>query len=148
MEKIIIDSSELVLGRLCTYAAKQAILGKSIEIVNCEKAVIMGTKSSILEKYKTRFSRGTHVKGPFFYRKPDFFVKRVIRGMITYKRGRGKEALKSIKCYIGVPETLSGQKFLTFEDKNVNSRNSLRECPHISVGELCSYFGWKQRINV
>ena len=32
-------------------------------------------------------------------------VKRVIRGMIpNYREGRGREAFKRVKCYIGIPK--------------------------------------------
>jgi ribosomal protein L13 len=34
-------------------------------------------------------------------------VKRTIRGMLSYKQGRGKDAFKRIKCYNDVPEEFS-----------------------------------------
>src|SRR3989338_6651373 len=115
MEKIAIDASNLVLGRLSSYAAKQAFMGKSVDIVNCEQCVIRGAKTSILEKYMHKLRRGTPIKGPFVYRKPDMFVKRTIRGMLPYKHGRGRAAFKSIKCHIGFPEELKSCKFTAMD---------------------------------
>ena len=34
-EKLIIDANNAVMGRLASYVAKQAMLGKEIVIVNC-----------------------------------------------------------------------------------------------------------------
>ena len=51
---MIIDASDMILGRLATYVAKKALLGEKVDIVNCEKAVITGNKKSVFEKYKKR----------------------------------------------------------------------------------------------
>lgn len=146
MAKVIIDATDLILGRMSAYVAKQAILGNQIDIVNCEECVIKGTKDSILENYRQKFSRGTHAKGPFMFKKPNFFVKRTIRGMIPYRRGRGKEAFKSIKCYIGVPENMKEQEFKTYDDINVLKRQSSRALKYMKLKELCRYLGWKSYV--
>ena len=39
---IVIDATDLLLGRFAGYAAKQALLGKEIRVINCEKAVVSG----------------------------------------------------------------------------------------------------------
>lgn len=100
--KIIIDAENATLGRLASYAAKQALLGKEIIIINCEKAIITGRKKNIKEKYRVKRARGSDIqKGPNFPSKADMIIKRTIRGMLPYKKERGKIALKKIKCYIG-----------------------------------------------
>ena len=45
---MIIDASNLILGRLATFVAKQALLGEQVFIANCEKSVISGDKANIL----------------------------------------------------------------------------------------------------
>ncbi|MFH2028779.1 MAG: 50S ribosomal protein L13, partial [Nanoarchaeota archaeon] len=100
---MIIDATNLILGRLGTYVAKQALLGEKIDIINCEKAVISGKKDFTLKKYLIIKDRGTY-KGPFLPRQPNLFVRRSIRGMLTYKQERGKKAYANIKCYRGMPE--------------------------------------------
>ena len=37
---MIIDATELIVGRFATVAAKKALLGERIDIINCEKAII------------------------------------------------------------------------------------------------------------
>ena len=37
---MIIDAKNLVLGRMATVVAKEALLGEKIDIINCEKAVV------------------------------------------------------------------------------------------------------------
>ena len=44
MNQIVIDANELILGRLATQVAKKLLLGVEVQIINCEKAVISGTK--------------------------------------------------------------------------------------------------------
>ncbi|MBI5073266.1 uL13 family ribosomal protein [Candidatus Woesearchaeota archaeon] len=83
---IIIDATNLIVGRFATFAAKQALLGEEIAIVNCEKAFITGSKEHILNEYKRKRSIGTWATGPFYHRQPDRLVRRMIRGMLPHKQ--------------------------------------------------------------
>ena len=107
---MIIDAENLVLGRAASFIAKKALLGEKIDIVNCEKAIVIGNKDDILRRYKQKYDRGIHTKGPFIIRSPEMLFKRTIRGMLPYKREIGKRAFKNIKCYIGVPDSLKDKK--------------------------------------
>lgn len=101
---LIIDASDAPLGRLASYAAKQALLGKSIVVLNCESALVSGRKSSIIKTYKTKRARRSFLlKGPHFPKTPERIVKRTIRGMLPYKQERGRLALKRIICYNNTP---------------------------------------------
>ena len=137
---MIIDAKNVILGRLGTYAAKKALLGEEIDIVNCENSVITGDKQKVFEEYEVKFRRGTHAKGPFFYRMPDRFVKRAIRGMIPYKRERGKAALKNIRCHIGIPENFKDQKFETIKNASVDKVPNLK---YVTIKEICMHVGAK-----
>ena len=44
---MIINADNLVLGRMAAIAAKQALLGEDVRIVNCEKAIITGDITQI-----------------------------------------------------------------------------------------------------
>ena len=143
MEKIIIDGNNLIVGRMATFVAKNAILGKSVEVVNCENCVFSGSKESVLEKYRTKLHRGIPAKGPFFYRRPDMFVRRCIRGMITYKKGRGKIAYSNIKCHIGVPEVFKNEKIQTLENADYTKNPSKRTVDYIKVSLICKLLGWR-----
>jgi large subunit ribosomal protein L13 len=111
MNKIIIDAHNSVLGRIASYAAKQALLGKEVAIVNCEKAIISGSRKVIIDKYKTlRTKGGSSLKGPIFPTQPAMIIKRTVRGMLSHKQGRGATALKKIRCYEGIPKELVESK--------------------------------------
>ena len=45
-----IDATNLILGRLASYAAKKAQLGENVDIINCEAAVI----TEITERLKNK----------------------------------------------------------------------------------------------
>lgn len=113
---IIIDANGATLGRLSTSTAKRLLGGEEIAIINSEKAIISGKKSSIKNHYKQKRKVGTYRKGPFFPRMPDMIVKRTIRGMIPYQTPHGREAFKRLKCYIGVPNEFEGKKFEIIEE--------------------------------
>ena len=78
---MIINGENLILGRLATYTAKQALLGEKIDIINSEKIVITGKKKDLIKRYKQRAEKGNPLKGPFFPKMPDRFVRRAIRTM-------------------------------------------------------------------
>ena len=141
--KIIIDATNLILGRMSTHAAKRALLGDSIEIVNCEQGVVSGSEEFVLGKYKQRMERGIPTKGPFFQRKPEMFVKRTIRGMLTYKKGAGKNAFQSIKCHVRIPESLRNEKLTTIDNASIIKNASERVVNYMKIGDICRHFGWK-----
>ena len=117
---IVIDATDLIVGRLATFAAKQALLGEEIRIVNSEKAIISGNKVQVFEKYKSLREKGEPFHGPFFPTKCEAILKRMIRGMLPYKKGRGGEALKRVKCYNKVPLELKDTEKITIEGANVS----------------------------
>ncbi|MCH7567815.1 MAG: 50S ribosomal protein L13 [Nanoarchaeota archaeon] len=111
MNEIIIDANNAVLGRLASHAAKQSLIGKKVVIVNCEDAVIVGKPKSIIKEYiETRQRGGSSLKGPFFPKSPEKIVKRTLRGMLSYKQGRGRDALKRIICYNKTPDEYKEMK--------------------------------------
>lgn len=137
---ITIDAKNAILGRISTYAAKQVLLGNDINVINCEECVVSGKNSFVLNAYIRKSHRRAPAKGPYFYRRPDMFVKRTIRGMLPFKRARGREAFKKIKCYIGVPESLKDQKIMAFEN---TSAEKLHATDFIKVKDLCKSIGGK-----
>jgi large subunit ribosomal protein L13 len=109
----VIDGKDMVLGRLAAYTAKEALKGEEVAIVNCEKVLITGNKNFIMQGFRAKRMRvGTTQKGPKYSLSIDKIVKRTIRGMLPNARrsGRGRDALKRIKCYIGVPAEFENTK--------------------------------------
>src|SRR3989338_4972366 len=109
----VIDAKDLILGRMATIAAKKALLGQEVVIVNAEQAIISGKKSEVIEHYKTKVAKGIPLKGPYFPRQPDRLVRRTVRGMLPWKRAKGREAFKRVMCYIGVPDQYQNMKHET-----------------------------------
>jgi len=137
---MIIDATDLILGRVASYAAKKAMLGEKVDIVNCEKAVVTGNKRFIIADYKRKAARGTHAKGPFFPKVPDRLVRRTIRGMLPHKQPKGRDAFKRVMCYVGVPANMHDQKFETIKEANISK---LPKFKYLAVGAITKQLSGK-----
>src|SRR3989344_7717966 len=116
--ELVIDAAEGNLGRVASYAAKQALLGKKVKIVNCNDALITGDKKNILASYKTKRARGgSSMKGPNFPRSPERIMKRTVRGMLSFRLRRGREALEKIICYNKNQEEFYGSEKISLKRK-------------------------------
>jgi len=139
IREAVIDAEDLILGRMASVVAKRLLNGERIIIVNAEKAVISGKRLSIIREAKEFLQVGHHRKGPFHPRRPDQIVKRTIRGMLPRKKPRGKDALKRLRVYIGVPKELEDRRKETIPEAHAGK---LR-CPFIRVADLAKEIGWK-----
>jgi ribosomal protein uL13 len=130
-EKIILDAEGVIFGRLCSFAAKKALEGNEIIIVNSEKAIMTGNKKNIIQKYLNLRASGGHspTKRPKYTKIPSYMIKRGIRGMLPdHRKGIGKQALSKVKCYNDIPE-----KFKDQEMKKIHVANNSK---HITLKEL------------
>lgn len=111
----IIDGKGARLGRLASYVAKVALQGEEVVVLNCNDIIITGSRVYQEKKLKEKRSKiGSGQKGPKVSRLPHMLVKRTIRGMLpNHRKGRGKIALKKIKCYSTVPKEFENQKKTT-----------------------------------
>jgi len=134
---IVIDGTDLILGRLATKVATLAISGTDVQIINAEKVVIVGKRTQIFAKYKRHSQRGTHTTGPFTHRGADRLVRRSIRGMIAYKTPAGALAYKRVMCHIGNPEIGQAQ---TFDDINVQNTDNIN---YVTMGDISKHLGGK-----
>ncbi|MEK6916714.1 MAG: 50S ribosomal protein L13 [Nanoarchaeota archaeon] len=137
---IIIDATDLIVGRLATYAAKQTLLGKEVRIINSEKAIISGKKENTFQKYLDRRHKGTHAKGPFIHRRSERILRRAIRGMVPFKTARGREAYKRVLCYTGVPDEFKNMK--PVELKSI-SKSKLPNLKYITLLQISERLGAK-----
>src|SRR5439155_422411 len=74
----IVDASNLILGRMASYVAKKALDGKSMVVINAERAVISGTKERVVARAKLKLKTrtlGNLEKSPTHPRKPDGYVR-------------------------------------------------------------------------
>jgi len=140
----VYDAKDKVLGRLSSVVAKKLLEGKKIAVVNAEKMIITGNRSVIIEKYKTRVNlreRSNPEHSPYWPRRPDLFVKRIIRGMLPYhKKTTGKEAYKRLRVFMGVPEALKNAKIISIDAKSPKDIYS----DYMYVSELSEQLGYKQ----
>jgi large subunit ribosomal protein L13 len=133
-EEIIINAQGLVCGRLAVVAAKKALQGNKVIVLNSEKAVIIGKKGIVIADYLKKRGLGKGVqKGPHFSSKPDMMLRRMIRGMLPWKRTTGREKFKEIKCFIGVPEAYQSKlnEAIKLEKKEALNSISLEELSKI-----------------
>lgn len=135
---IIINGENKILGRLCSFVAKQLLLGENVVIVNCEKILVKKKPKIAFEKYLNMIHRGDPYKGPFVSRRPDFLVKRTIRGMLPWKTNRGREAFKRLKCYISVPEEFKNTHFTEINNAKCDGNYTA-----ISLKEICKRIGYR-----
>lgn len=136
----IVDASNLILGRMASYVAKRALTGNRMVVVNAERAIISGTKERVVarakQKLKTR-TLGNLEKGPTHPRKPDGYVRRVIRGMLPWKKSSGKEAFHRVYVYIGTPEEYRDKPATKIADADA----SKLRVPYITVARLSEEIG-------
>lgn len=126
----IIDGKNAILGRLATFVAKEALKGEEIAIVNCEEIIITGNKKSIKEGLEAKRKRvGSTQKGPKVSRTSEKIVKMAIRGMLPNARrsGRGRDAFKRIKCYVGMPKEFEKEEKIMMEKKTINKGIKVKE---------------------
>ncbi len=100
----VIDASGLVVGRAASLIAQRLLAGESIVVIYAERAVVTGSRASVLEIYRANRARGSVRSGPHFPRNPDRIFRRAVRGMVPHLKSRGKAAFHRLTVYIGCPE--------------------------------------------
>jgi large subunit ribosomal protein L13 len=98
----VVDARDCVLGRVASQVAERALDGERIAVVNAERAVITGREEDVIGTYESRREKGSD-RGPAYPKRPDRIFKRTIRGMLPYKRPRGREAFENVRVYLGNP---------------------------------------------
>ena len=147
----LLDAKNKILGRFCSQVAKKALLGEHIIIINAKDAIISGSKSNIHEKYLAKLNVSTATnprRGPFWPRRPDTFMRNVIKKMLPRKKLRGKEALRRIHIYIeDIPERFANRyrSIAPSEIMNADKTRLSYYNKFITLENLCLRIGWKKR---
>jgi large subunit ribosomal protein L13 len=140
IEPLLVDANNTVAGRLATVVAKQLLQGEHVVVINAEKAVLSGDRSSLILQYKERLGKRTRTapwKGPLHPRQPDRLLRRIIRGMVPWKRDRGRKAMKRLRVYTGTPDGLKTKGHLDVSEFERTGRRT------IYLGEIAQELGWK-----
>ena len=138
---LIIDGENCVLGRMSAKVAKELIKGETVRIVNADKIIITGSPKATIAKYRQRIKLHDPAKPEKSRktpRRPDLFVKRIIRGMIPYKSRNGLAAYRRLMVYIGIPKEFEGKTVKIAESKSITT-----DYKYIKIDELCKNLGWK-----
>jgi large subunit ribosomal protein L13 len=132
---VVVDARDCILGRVASKVAQRALDGESVAVVNAERAVITGSEDDVLAKFQQRRELGSD-RGPYYPKRPDGIFKRSIRGMLPHKKPRGREALESVRVYVGNP----------YEDEEATildgtSLDRLSNIKFVSLGDVSDTLG-------
>jgi len=135
--KFFIDAKDSVAGRVASFAAKQAINGDEVIIINAAQAVMSGNRKYLLDRYHQRISRGTPTTGPFYPRTARGVMKRIIRGMLPYKEERGRKAFKRVKVFDETPKEYEHNTF----DVVTKTKHDFMHNNYVTLKELTIVMG-------
>ncbi len=142
-ETVYIDATDQIAGRLSSKIAKLVISGKKVVVVNAERSLISGSRTSVINQWKERLELSSKVNplyGPIHPRRPDNILRRMVRGMVPRKKPKGALAMKRLRIYIGVPSQVSAAKLTKFEDATAT-----RPIPvYVTMRDLSKSLGWNE----
>jgi len=142
-DTVYIDATNQIAGRLSSKIAKLVLSGKRVVVVNAEKALISGSRTSVINQWKERLELGSKVNpiyGPIHPRRPDNILRRMVRGMVPRKKPKGATAMKRLRVYIGVPSGLDQSKMTKFGETTAT-----RPIPvYVTMGDLSKSLGWNE----
>ena len=142
---IVVDATGHIAGRLSSHVAKLLLSGNRVSIINCEKAMLSGTRANIIREYREFLKINSIINpkhGPVHYRRPDTIITKMIRGMLPYDRKpSGVAAHRRLRAYIGSPKELRSLEKIRFDKARIRKQVS----DYTTMGELCGVIGgWPQ----
>jgi len=138
MDEIIINADDQVVGRMASRVAKELLRGSKVHVINAEKSVISGRPEYNFKIFREKVDRGDPYHGPFYPRRPDAIVKRMVRGMLP-KNPRGTAALKRLRVYISVPNELGEKEYVSLEKTKNTTTGKVTK-----LGKLAEKLGAKK----
>ena len=132
----VIDAKGHILGRLASNVAERIMDGEEIVILNAEAVIITGTKEVVFADFKAKVDRGQIRKGPYYPRRADLILKRVIRGMIPWTTTSGREAYRRIHAFVGSPE-----QFNDVQKETIESAMRLNTGKYTTLGAVSKFLG-------
>ena len=141
---LIFDATDKILGRLASVVAKKLLEGEEVVVVNCEKAILAGDPKYKIRRYLERIWAGDPKKGPFFPRYPDEIFRRAVRGMLPWKKPKGRKAFKKLRVFIGIPAEFKNKEIQEIKGIGKEKLDKMR-CKYITLEELSLQIGAKKR---
>jgi len=140
---IVVDATDHIAGRLSSNVAKLLLKGNRVSIVNCDKIMISGTRSNIINEYREflEINSINHWKhGPKHPRRPDTIMKKMIRGMLPREKPSGKAAHKRLRTFIGSPKEVKTFNKIKFEKAMIKKSSS----NYTTMADLGRTIGWTE----
>jgi len=137
--RTVIDANDLILGRMSSIVAKRLLEGERIDLVNAENVIVSGKRQMLIMQSKDFLEIGGRDRGPLHYRRPHAMVRRTIRGMLPYRKPKGREAFSRLKVHIGIPEELESYPLESIPNASVDRLKG----NYLTVGEIAKNIGWK-----
>lgn len=140
---VYVDATNQIAGRLSSKVAKLLISGRRVVVVNAEKSLLSGSRTSVVRQWQEKLEISSHVNpiyGPIHPRRPDNILKRMVRGMVPRKKAKGVLAMKRLRVYLGLPEGVDATKLTQFKDAVAS-----RPVPvYVTMKELSKTLGWNE----
>ncbi|MGL6298004.1 MAG: 50S ribosomal protein L13 [Methanobacteriaceae archaeon] len=139
---MIINGEGHIMGRLASVISKKLLEGEDVIVLNADKIIITGSKEWVYAKYKQRLDRASisnpRKMGPKYPRRPEEIFRRTVRGMLPYKKSKGRSAFKGLKAYVGVP-----REFGEAETEVVPQAQAGQLKKSMELGEISKLLGAK-----
>merc|ERR1712048_634228 len=142
---VVIDGRGHLMGRLASIVAKFILNGNKVVVVRTEGINMSGNFYRNKLKYLKFLRLRCNVKplrGPFHFRAPGKIFWRTVRGMVPHKTERGKDAMKRLQTFEGVPPPYDKKKRMVIPSalKVLRLKPGRKYC---SLGRLSHDVGWK-----
>jgi len=131
---VVVDAGDCILGRVASQVAEAALDGDRVAVINAEEAVITGGEEDIMSTFRKRRDLGSD-SGPYYPKRPDEIFKRSIRGMLPYKKQRGREAFENVRVYVGNPHDRDGE---VLEGTSLDRLSNIR---FVHLGDVSEQLG-------
>lgn len=138
---VVIDAQGAVVGRLSARVAKLLLAKQDVEIINADKALMVGSLDAAKEKYASRRrqqNKRTPEDSPVWPRAPHMLLRRIVRGMLPHKSQRGRDAYRRLKVVVGSPS--SGAK-----PSKITEASSEAKHGTFTLSELCKSLGGRSQ---
>lgn len=142
--KLIVDGKGHIVGRLAAYVAKELREGAEVVVVRAEGTIFSSPLERMIKIYKDKRAKRCLVnpaKGPFYFKEPSRCFKRVVRGMLNYKKPMGGEAFSRLQVFDGIPLEHELAERVVFPRALAETKlnPASKRC---TLGQVCSKMGW------
>ncbi|KAI5189337.1 large subunit ribosomal protein L13Ae [Nematocida sp. AWRm77] len=142
--KLVIDGKGHIVGRLAAHVAKELREGAEVIVVRAEGTVFSSPIDRMLKIYKDKRAKRCLVnpaKGPFHFKEPSRCFKRVVRGMLNYKKTMGGEAFNRLHVFDGIPLEHEMSERMVFPKALAETKlnPTSKRC---TLGQVCTKMGW------